>query len=43
MLLKKKSDATTLKDKKEAWNQICDVYNISSIVTSKVRNLHIFF
>ncbi|KMQ88029.1 myb sant-like dna-binding domain-containing protein 3 protein [Lasius niger] len=34
-IIEKKSDATTLKDKEEAWNQICDAYNISSIVTSK--------
>lgn len=40
---RKKSDATTLKDKEEAWNEICDSYNMSSIITSKVRNLHIFF
>lgn len=39
---RKRSDATTLKDKEEAWNQICDSYNISSITTSKVRNMHIF-
>ncbi|XP_036143791.1 myb/SANT-like DNA-binding domain-containing protein 3 isoform X2 [Monomorium pharaonis] len=32
---RKKSDATTLKDKEEAWNQICDSYNLSSIITSK--------
>ncbi|XP_071636372.1 uncharacterized protein [Temnothorax longispinosus] len=32
---RKKSDATTLKDKEEAWSQICDSYNISSIITSK--------
>ncbi|XP_036144508.1 uncharacterized protein LOC118646214 isoform X2 [Monomorium pharaonis] len=31
---RKKSDATTLKDKEEAWNQICDSYNLSSIITS---------
>lgn len=39
---KKKSDATTLKDKEEAWIQICNAYNVSSIITSKVRNLLIF-
>ncbi|XP_067203792.1 uncharacterized protein [Linepithema humile] len=32
---RKKSDATTLKDKEEAWNEICDSYNMSSIITSK--------
>lgn len=38
----KKNNATTLKDKEEAWNQICESYNISSIITSKVRNIHTF-
>lgn len=38
---KKKSDATTLKDKEEAWDQICNAYNVSSIITSKVRNLYL--
>lgn len=37
---RKKSDTTTLKDKEEAWNQICDSYNMSSIITNKVRNLY---
>ena len=35
----KKSDSITLKEKEEAWSQICDEYNGSTIITEEVRKL----
>jgi len=34
---KKKSDITTLKDKEEAWNKICELYNASSLISVKIK------
>jgi len=36
----KRSDTTTLKNKEEAWREICDLYNASSIISVKV-NMHL--
>lgn len=33
----KKNDATTLKDKDIAWNEICEEYNQSSLICQEVR------
>lgn len=41
----KKSNSTTLKDKEMAWNEICNRYNESALISQEVRiivtNIHI--
>lgn len=35
----KRSDATTLKDKDVAWNEICEEYNESSLICQTVKTI----
>lgn len=35
----KRSDATTLKDKDVAWNEICEEYNESSLICQTVKTV----
>lgn len=34
----KKSDSVTLKDKDFAWNEICNKYNQSTLISQEVKN-----
>lgn len=38
----KKSDGSTIKEKEIAWNEICNRYNESALISQDVRTMTIF-